>query len=281
MTDEQQFWLVNALFDHKYSIDETALALGVPESTVETLRTWPAPKTARWAPGPGVKVLPYPGGRHPRIGFLEGAINPERGTKASVFAPWDQHAYAVVDVPEAIFSNLGLLYLAHTHVPTIWSEKGVTIPPVDWTRNVDGSMEHQRILPNGVAFGARIAPRPDGADMEMWLRNGTPEPLTGLRTQVCVMLKGVAGFNGQTNDNKVFDAPVAYTKADGAERYALTAWDHCTRVWGNQKCPCMHSDPTFPDCAPGETVRVRGRIVFVDGAGVEGVVRELKAEFGG
>ena len=32
------------------------------------------------------------------------------------FCPWDDHSHAVLDFPEAVFSNLGLTYLAHTHV---------------------------------------------------------------------------------------------------------------------------------------------------------------------
>lgn len=282
LTNEQRFCLANTRYDHRYSIEEAALAMGVARERVEEMvRASGVSATARWAPGAGVKVLPYPGGRHPRIGFLEGAVNPERGTKASVFAPWDEHGYVVVDVPEAIFSNLGLLFLAHTHVDTIWTKKGVTIPPVDWTRQADGSMTHERTLPNGVAFGARVAPRVDGADMELWLRNGFREPLTGLRTQVCVMLKGLPGFDGQTNENKVFDAPVAYVKSESGDRYVLTAWDHCTRVWGNERCPCMHSDPAFEDCAPGALVRVRGRIVLCEVAEVEVVAGDLKRQFGG
>ena len=38
--------------------------------------------------GEPLLVLPYPGGRHPRIGFRDGMIRPQRETKASVFAPW-------------------------------------------------------------------------------------------------------------------------------------------------------------------------------------------------
>src|SRR6185436_9225652 len=83
-------------------------------------------------------VLPYPGGRHPRIGFLDGANDPQRETKFSVFLPWAPASYVVQDLPEAIFSNLGLTYLAHTHIPTVWSQKGVTLPPLEWKRNADG-----------------------------------------------------------------------------------------------------------------------------------------------
>ena len=66
-------------------------------------------------------------GRHPRIGFLDGAIRPQRETKISVFTPWDPHSYVVVDVPEAIWSNLGLTYLAHTHIDTVWTKKKIEV----------------------------------------------------------------------------------------------------------------------------------------------------------
>src|ERR1700733_15710949 len=107
------------------------------------------PFAAEPAAGP---LLPYPGTRHPRAGFLEGAIDPLRGTKASFFLP--RGGYAVIDLPEAIFSNLGLIFLAHTHVPTIWNRDNVVIPNVDWTRRVDGSLASAWKLPNGIEFGA-------------------------------------------------------------------------------------------------------------------------------
>ena len=76
-------------------------------------------------PDDPLRVLPYPGGRHPRTGFRDGAIRPQRETKASVFAPWPGGGYAVADVPEAVWFEPAekkpeLLYLAHTHVPTTW-----------------------------------------------------------------------------------------------------------------------------------------------------------------
>src|SRR5262249_41132707 len=148
-------------------------------------------------------VLPYPGGRHPRIGFLDGAVRPQRETKVSVFAPWDEASYVVVDVPEAIWSNLGLLYLAHTHVPTVWSKQGIDLAPLDWNRRADGSLDIERRLPNGVVFGARVLPTRQAVRMELWLTNGTKERLTDLRVQNCVLLRGAAGFEAQTNDNKV------------------------------------------------------------------------------
>src|SRR5712692_9411888 len=99
-------------------------------------------KTApRRAPGEPLRVLPYPGGRHPRIGFLDGAVRPQRETKISVFTPWDPNSYVVVDFPEALWSNLGLTYLAHTHVATLWTNQNVTLEPLEWNRPADGTLD--------------------------------------------------------------------------------------------------------------------------------------------
>ena len=41
--------------------------------------------------------------------------------------------------------------------------------------------------------------------------------------------------------------------------------------------PCMHSDPKFPDCAPGETVRAHGSLRFYEGGEIETELERLKA----
>ena len=149
-------------------------------------------------------MLPYPGGRHPRVGFLDGALAPQRETKVSVFLPWDDgRSYVVVDVPEAVWSNLGLTYLAHTHIPTVWDQQGIRLPRLEWRRCDDGSLE----------IGSRVAERnrfrhAGGA--------GTPASAHGpvaeerhlpaadrAAAQVCVMLQAAAGFSAQTGTNKV------------------------------------------------------------------------------
>jgi hypothetical protein len=210
---------------------------------------------------PASQICPYPGGRSPRIGFLEGAINPLRGTKASIFLSWKPDDYLVIDLPEAIFSNLGLLFLAHTHIPTYWNERNVIIENVDWVRIGDGLRSEWK-LPNGVSFGAAVQPSSNGISMELWLRNGTGEKLTQLRTQICVLLKGAVEFNRQTNDNKTFEKDIASVRSAAGARAVFTRWENCRRTWGNPACPCLHSDPVFPDCPPAETVRVRGELWF-------------------
>src|SRR5262249_11752718 len=132
-----RYWLGNMAIHHRFALPEMGAALGLTADEVaaalKRLDIDPA-RTPRRAPDAPLLVLPYPGGRHPRVGFLDGAICPQRETKVSVFTPWDPSSYVVVDVPEAIFSNLGLLYLAHTHVPTIWTRQGVTLEPLEWNR---------------------------------------------------------------------------------------------------------------------------------------------------
>src|SRR5439155_26332810 len=117
-------------------------------------------------------VLPYPGGRHPRIGFRDGAIRPQRETKASIFAPWPDGGYAVADVPEAVWfepapQKRELLYLAHTHVPTTWDRQHVMLPPLEWGRQPDGSLSLERVLPNRVTLAVQIVPARDGVRMEL------------------------------------------------------------------------------------------------------------------
>jgi peptidoglycan/xylan/chitin deacetylase (PgdA/CDA1 family) len=206
------------------------------------------------------QIAPFPGHEHPRIGFLEGAIAPLRGTKAMAFLPWDPESYALIDVPEAIFAGKRLLFLAHTHIPSIWDERNITLEDRDW--QVDGERLVSRwILPDTLDFGATLAPAAGGAvEMDLWLTNKTPAPFRELRSQVCVMLKRARGFAEQTQANKEFGSTIA--RARSGARSIAVEWDRCGRTWGNPNCPCIHSDPVFPDCAPGATVRARGRLWF-------------------
>jgi len=275
-----RYWLANMLVDHGYSFAEMAAVAGLGEKQLQA-RVEEFGIAAPRAPRRGVRVLPYPGGRHPRIGFLDGAIDPMRGTKASVFLPWSGAGYLVIDLPEAVFSNLGLIFLAHTHVPTVWDQQNVVLDNIDWTRAADGSLSFTRTLPNKIALTASIAREENGAAMSLSLHNGTDKPLTGLRVQMCAMLKGARGFNSQTNDNKQFRAPVAAVRSDSGDRWILMAWERCGRAWGNPPCPCLHSDPVMPDCPPGETVRVRGRLRFYEGRAVDDEIGRLAEDVGG
>lgn len=280
---ELRRWLENMVWHHRYSHEEIALVIGRPVEQVAAdlrrlaIRGDQPPAREKDAP---LLVLPYPGGRHPRIGFLEGAVDPQRETKFSLFTPWKATDYVVVDVPEAIWWKEGaqreLLYLAHTHVPTVWSKQKVELPRLEWQIEKDDSLRLERKLPNGVVFGVSVAPSQEAVRMEMWLTNGTSEKLTGLAVQNCVMFKGAPTFAAQANDNKILAKPFIACRSQEANRYVITAWEPCGRVWANPPCPCMHSDPQFPDCAPGATVRLRGWLSFYEGADLTAELKRIR-----
>lgn len=277
---ELRYWLENMVWHHRFTTEEIHAAIGLSAEEIKTalqrfaIRPDNKPKRTTGSP---LLVLPYPGGRHPRIGFLDGAIDPQRETKVSVFTPWDDKSYVVVDVPEALWSNLGLTYLAHTHIPTVWSNRGQAMSPLEWQRHTNGTYSMERTLPNGIAFGTRVEPVRDGVRMELWLRNGSSEPLKDLRVQNCVMLKGAPEFNALTNSNKVITKPYVACRSDDGKRWVITAWEHCDRPWANPPVPCLHSDPKFPDCAPGETQRLRGWLSFYEGTDIEAEFRRLES----
>ena len=275
-----RFWLENMLVYHRFTVDEASRVCGWSPEEVQkqaaelNIRRDAAPDKPA---GGLVRVLPYPGGRQVRRGFTEGNIDFQRGTKASVFLPWDTTGYVVVDLPEAIFSEKRLLYLAHTHIPTVWDEQNVFLENIDWSRRPDGGLDFERVLPNKIAFGAAIRPTTNGVEMELWLRNGSEQKLVGLRTQICDHLKGVPDFDGQTTTNKLFTCPSAAVHSANGNRWILTLWERCGRAWGNPLVPCLHADPVLADCAPGETVRVRGRLWFYEGTDVQQELERAKA----
>lgn len=265
---ELRFWIENMVWHHGFTTDEVRAATGLtPEEIRAAQERHGVFATNRPAPAAGapLKVLPYPGGRHPRTGFLDGARHPQRDTKFSAFAPWDDRSYVVVDVPEAVWSNLGLTFLAHEHIETIWTKEGAVLEPLEWNRHDDGSLDFERALPNGIRFGTRVVPGRDAVRMEMWLRNGTSQTLTGLRLQNCVMLGAANGFHAQTAQNKVLRAPYAACRSEDGRRWIITAWDPLEGVWQNPPVPCIHSNGKLADCPPGQTVRARGWLSFHEG----------------
>jgi peptidoglycan/xylan/chitin deacetylase (PgdA/CDA1 family) len=281
---DAKLWLENALVFHRFTPAEAGAALGLTadEVTAKARRLGidPDRKAGRKA-GERLLVLPYPGGRHPRIGFRDGAIRPRRETKASVFAPWAGGGYAVADVPEAVwFEPAGkpeLLYLAHTHVPTVWDRRKEALAPLEWSRHPDGSLSLERTLPNRVVLSSKVVPGRDGVRMEFRVSNGSERKLTGLRVQMCVMLAGLAGFERRSNDNKVFAAPFAACKDTTGKRWVIAGWQRCGRAWGNPPCPCLHADPVVEDCPPGQARGVRGWLSFYEGGDIRAELKRLKA----
>jgi len=277
--EELDYWLKNMVWYHRFANEEISAATGLTnEEIAAALNKFgirPGNRPAQRSDRSSL-VLPYPGGRHPRIGFLEGAIDPQRETKFSVFTPWDKHSYVVVDLPEAIWSNLGLTYLAHTHIDTIWTKQKIELEKLEWNRHPNGTLDIKRELPNGIVFGAEVKPTRQAVWMELWLQNGTDKKLTDLRVQICVLPKMAEGFSEQTNENKVFTNPYVACRSTDGKRWIISAWENCHRPWGNAKCPCFHSDPKFPDLEPGQMHKLRGWLSFYEGADIEAEFKRIE-----
>ncbi len=247
---------------HEFTPAEYRLATGEsqPEKRLESAPS----RTDSW-------IMPYPGGRHPRTGFRDGAIRPQRETKLSFFTPWQDGGYAVLDLPEALWLGEGrdrkLGYLAHTHVPTIWDLQKTPLVPLEW-KEEDDRISMERKLPNGISFAATASGRKNpteslqGADLQLTLANGSDQPLANASAQVCLMLANLKGFKAQSNDNKSFASPYTLAVDETGKRYVLLAFEGCQRAWGNAPCPCLHSDPAFGSLAPGQSRTLKGFIGF-------------------
>jgi peptidoglycan/xylan/chitin deacetylase (PgdA/CDA1 family) len=278
-SSDEAYWLENMTI-HGFSPVEMSAATGLTVDEITNKLASLKPVGLGQRRDEKLVVLPYPGGRHPRIGFHDGAIRPQRETKVSIFAPWKDGGYVVADIPEAIWfeseKKPALLYLAHAHVPTYWSRQGIELPVLEWERHESGLLSVTRNLPEIATFGAKITPVENAVRMELTIANRSKEPLRGLRVQNCVMLKAAVGFESMTNDNKKLEAPFVACRNATGDRWIISAWEPCQRAWGNPPCPCMHADPQFPDCPPGETRQVQGWLSFYEGRDIDAEIARIK-----
>jgi hypothetical protein len=160
-------------------------------------------------------------------------------------------------------------------VPTVWSKQNIDLPKLEWNRRPNGSFDIERKLPNGIVFAAKVVPAKEGVRMTLTLTNGSTGMLSDLRVQNCVMLKGAKGFEQQTNDYKLIQSPYVAAKNEAGERWIISAWQPIHRPWTNPPCPCMHADPKFPDCPPGETRTLHGWLSFYEGKDIRAELKRL------
>ena len=98
-----------------------------------------------------------------------------------------------------------------------------------------------------------------------------------MRVQNCVMLKDATEFNQLIQENKIDRNPYALVHNPEKTRWIISAWTPCFRPWGNGRCPCLHSDPKFPDAAPGETKVLRGWLSFYEGTDIDAELERITA----
>ncbi|WP_422083617.1 polysaccharide deacetylase family protein [Ulvibacterium sp.] len=269
---KQDFWL-QVMKRHRYSPVEMGKVLGLPQEKVRTLLK---DISVGAVPKKKLEVLPYPGGRHPRIDFKDGMASPRRGTKLSVFLPWSPEEYVVLDLPEAVMSQFGITFLGHKHIPTVFDYAKIPIYNSEWQKDKNGQWSNLWKLPNNIDIGASVTSRSDHLKMKLWLTNHTKDTiLSGLQTQICVMLGQAKLFDKQTNANKKLSCPVVAVESEDEKHWIITGWEGCSHPWGNEACPCLHADPKFPDCPPGETVSLEGVLWLYEGTEIDKKIQEV------
>lgn len=281
--NQKEFWLKNSLLNHQYSIEQTQLATGLEEEAIfEFLQRGALPEPYRPEKHKDLLVLPYPGGKHPRIGFLDGAINPQRDTKFSLFTPWDSKSYVVVDLPEAIWANGGLYYLAHKHIPTVWEKANPQFKnqKLEWNfSKPGGTLYSSRIIPTeenpSMSYKTKVVPLKEFVAMELTLSNHSSKVLKSLSAQICNHLMNVDGFQDQTSGFEVRNGSMI-AKADRTRsKWIITGWENWNRSWNNPPVPCIHSDPKFSDCDPGQSVTAVGFVSFYEGNEIHSHMKNL------
>ena len=93
---------------------------------------------------------------------------------------------------------------------------------------------------------------------------------------MCAMLKGCKDFEQQTNDNKIFRGSLAACRNSAANRWVILGFEPNHRTWGNAPCPCLHSDPIFPDLEPGQTKEIHGWLSFYQGTDIESELERIE-----
>lgn len=277
--EDLKYWLQNMVWGHDFETAEISMATGLKESEVldalERFDIGAHNKPPRASER--LMTLPYPGGRHPRLGNIAETINPQRETKVSVFAPWEEGGYVVLDLPEALNISNTFFYLAHTHKTTIWERQNIVLPPQEWVRKSDGQLESERRLPNGIVFSTRVRPTSEAVLLDFTLFNGSGGPLRDIKVQKCVLLGRAAGFEPQEKEDIRIIGDYIAAGSKSGKRWLIYSWGDRAGKWSSRTRPCIHSDPQIPLCRKGETVRLRGWLSFYEGDNVEEEVARIDA----
>jgi len=217
---------------------------------------------------------------------------------AWVHLPWPKAGLVMLDFPEAVFSDQGLLFLSHES--QCFHQLWPNLPKAEW-QPIDGGIAFERKLPNNLVYGGSLAAGSDNrVDMKLWGRNEDDLAIGNLQLQVCVYMPKAPQFAANTMDNKYVhlagrgwmkfpealasgvktgrwrlgwrsglpsaDEPLIVTESDDGHRLMAIEWGEATySLVGNPAHPCMHADPDWPDLDPGQQCEITGRLYFYEG----------------
>lgn len=218
---------------------------------------------------------------------------------AWVRPPWPSEEFLWLDMPEAIFTDQGLLYLSHKSpfFPAVFSDELKTIK---WHYE-EGMMFYERMLPMGVSFGINLKTLENGnVSLSLFIENKSDDALGGINLQTCTFLRGIKEFSDFSPDNKFVytmdhklisinealdsnedggkfhigwreglkgtDLPVIICKSTESEKLIGVSWfDDTYSLISNGIEPSIHADPFFDDLLPGARSEIKGEIFFYEG----------------
>ena len=234
------------------------------------------------------------------IRILPGAWRPHYPFEhiAWISPPWTSHDYIWFDFPEAIFTDIGLLYLSHVNPP--FPQLFRDLPRVEW-ETVRGGISYERRLPNGMGFGGSLTKvDEDVVGLELHIDNQGEVAIDSITLQTCIFLRAAKEFSEFTADNKYVhlpdegwvtfpeatemggeggrfrigwrggpasaDLPVMATLSREGERLVAVTWfDDTYSLVTNPGHPCMHADPAFPKISSGDSASIKGEVIFYEG----------------
>ena len=235
-----------------------------------------------------------------QIHITPGLWRPMFGTEqiAWVSPPWSSQEYIWLDFPEAIFSGKELLFLSH--INPRFPSRNQHVESVPWQRKEDG-IRYEQELSNGIRFGGSVTKKCQNIiSLELWMQNGSNDPVKDVKLQTCAYLHGIEEFNQMSSENKlvhvagqgwipytealeladvkgkyhvgwlsgpeVADLPVILALSKEPERLVAFTWFENTYSFiGNQNHPCFHADPRMGDIEPGESKTISGELIFFEG----------------
>ena len=212
---------------------------------------------------------------------------------------WPCQDYVWLDFPEGVITDQGFQFISAMNPAIDPKEvKFDTLPAVAWRHTEDG-IAYERCLPCGLSLSASLSRRGDtDVAMAITVANQGDRAFTGATLRTCLFLRATREFGHVSNANKYAhyrdrgwlsfetaavmgrslkyhgpdadaafpDLPVAVCQSALAPRGVAMTWFADTfQLGGNPVRPCVHADPKLPDLAPGDSVDLRGVLVFYEG----------------
>lgn len=217
-------WLDNMIIDHRYTAHEihNATRMSVDHAEQEIATRASPDRTYS-----DVRTRPYPGGRYLGIGGRHDQAVPPRNLLMSVFAPWADGGYAVVELPRSL--AVGNTSLIDTTSETVTTR--VRSKTREW-QNIGSGWEALHQLDDGSSLHALVTPSARGALFRLSHNAPANADSTGedLTLTTVVQLQAVDGLNLRERLHRVERPPLVAFRGERSDRWLITGWQDLREI---------------------------------------------------